>query len=465
MNRSSIERKEIIINFLTSLDECQKQTMLRNANIGYDINKEPGLKQYRRMTVGHYLATVASYNNVPDKLFRIVEALMANPLHEMSTYGQTSDTYLTSVAKEPSEYAPVAKVIPSQTASTFCARAKEIIETLINAMQTLNATSVKNSERLSLSYDMGMSDLEIAQSTSVSSARVNQIRRQFQNDILNGVVQMELSDEYTISTAFVEEAKMIAAMIENRTLEFAVAALGATYDNHLRFIFEALGLKNVIIGNKAFLLKFENIAKFRRMAGNITTTLNKQFDYVPLTSFLKDSEVSTTSFLTNYILSQPDVYELSQDKTAVRMIGEGLSKSARVARIIFEAGNWIGKDEIATRYKSVYHEDMGSLDTNALGKMGFASLGNTGKWRFGSAPDNIQRLIRSIITPERPLATLNTIVRAAEKEGLEYPLSTIRTYITDIATPENKQPDLFCLKGYCHLYPTYSWRSYRKETA
>lgn len=56
-------------------------------------------------------------------------------------------------------------------------------------------------------------------------------------------------------------------------------------------------------------------------------------------------------------------------------------------------------------------------------------------------------------------------LKEAVKIGLDYPLSTIRAYITEIATPENRQNDLFCLKGYCHLYPNYSWRSYSKVQA
>ena len=194
-------------------------------------------------------------------------------------------------------------------------------------------------------------------------------------------------------------------------------------------------------------------------------TLRKEFDFLSLASLTDISDKETISFLISYLTSQPEHYELSEDRTAVRMIGEGLSKTTRLARIIFEAGEWIDKDIVAARYVEQYGSEVPAWNTVSLRSMGFTPQNRTGKWRFGITPPKIQEIIRQTITPDRPLVTFKTIQTAAAKIGLDYPLSTIRAYITEIATPENRQNDLFCLKGYCHLYPNYSWRSYSKALA
>lgn len=230
----------------------------------------------------------------------------------------------------------------------------------------------------------------------------------------------------------------------------------------MKFIDSMLGLKIIEFDGGQFFISHGNTNELTYIAQQVKIQLRKEYDYVPVSKLIPYNNSAAATFLKAYFKSKPEVYEFTANKKAIRMKGTELNKAARVARIIFEAGEWISKTDIAIRYKELYHENLGALDICYLNRMGFKHLGNTGKWKFGAVSTDIQRLIREIITPDRPLVTFNTIVKEVEKLGLEYPHSTIRTYITDIATPENKQNDLFCLKGYCHLYPNYSWRRFRK---
>lgn len=460
MNNQTFTVNARINDFMSSLDETVKQTPLHRSAIGVNVFKEPWLRDYRHMTVGQFLATVLAYNNIPRKLISIVNALISAASNSFQPSCDSDVDY----SKPTTETFSKINIIPTQTNSLFFAQAKEVIETQLKAMSTLNDINKRNSERLWLAYN-GKTDLEIASVTNLSRERVRQIRHCFIEKFSKGIVSKELSREYAISQAFIAEAKRVAETIENRSLDFAMATYGAIDEHHLHFIITALGLDILVKDNMKFIVNPNNSLKYSRIAEEIRLNLKKNFDYVTISSLLNKADVSTSKFIISYITSQPNVYQLSEDRKSVRMIGEGLCKIARLARIIFEAGDWIDKDSVIKRYSEIYTGKEPTFNPTVLRSLGFTPQNKTGKWKFGETPTKIQNLIRSIITPERPLATFNTISNAAIKAGLNYSSETIRTYITDIAVPENTQNDLFCLKGFCHLYPNYSWRSYSKGRA
>ena len=454
MNQLTINYINRIANFMATIDESFKQTPLRLVNIGYDLFKDSGLKAYRCMTVGQFLATVAGYNNISRRLQHIVDALIANP--PLPVQPQTkAETNLVSEAM------PI-KTLPANPDKPFFSQIAGVIDTLLTAMSTLNDYNKESAERLSLSFNKGISYSEIGVATDVSRERVRKVCEEFMSALMKGKIQKELAGELYVSPSFIEEAHRVAASIENQTIDSVKANFGEIEDSRFQFIIKGMGLRILVVDNKAFLVKKNNYNRFSSLVDKIHMSLSKEFDFVSVASLIEDNDEGAIAFIETYLSSQVETFEVNEDKKSVRMIGEGLGKIVRIARIIFEAAGWIDKADIAKLYKEQYEGNVPTMNSERLRSMGFTPQEKTGKWKFGEAPAKIRDIIRQIITPERPLATFKTIMSAAVKSGLDYPQSTIRAYITDIATPENKQNDLFCLKGYCHLYPNYSWRSYTK---
>lgn len=457
MNRLTSKTIDRIIDFMSVMKESDKQTPLRLVNIGYDIYKEPGLKEYRRMTVAQFLSVLAGYDNIPRKLIKIVETLI-------STGSFSSEQEPSTETKHVSESQNIVE-LPINPNIPFFEQAVDVIDSLLSAMSTLDKTQKDNSERLRLAFNTSMNDMEIGQATGISNERVRQVREEFQSRLRAGIVQQELKEEYAISPSFMEEACRISSTIENQTTDFIKSNFGEICEAQFQFVIRTFGFRILKANNKEYVVKGENINKFNQLIKDIRTRLKKEFDFVSMTSLIDSSDCQALSFAISFLSSQSECYEFRENKKFVRMVGSGLTKITRLARIIFEAGDWIDKDSIAEIYTQLYEDEVPHLNPVALAAMGFAPQNKTGKWKFGTAPAKIQNLIRSIITPERPLVTFKTILTATVKSGMDYPESTIRAYITDIATPENKQNDLFCLKGYCHNYPNYSWRHYRKVLA
>lgn len=448
MTQTTLFKIDEIINFMESMNATDLAMPLRLCDTGFDLYKIPGMKEYSRMTIGEFLKKIVSFEKIPRPLIRLADAIMSTK----------------SNAEPQQTVAEVNKLrlLPTNTEVSFLEQAEEVIYTLLTQMALVNNKYDKIANRLSLGYNKGMNDDQIAEIESCTRERIRQIRCKFLSDLLEGSVPQELSEEYGIKDTFISLAHRTISGIENQEISIVRKNCQNLSNGKVKFIASMLGLKIIEFDGGQFFISHGNTNELTYIAQQVKIQLRKEYDYVPVSKLIPNNNSAATTFLKAYFKSKPEVYEFTANKKAIRMKGTELNKAARVARIIFEAGEWISKTDIAIRYKELYHENLGALDICYLNRMGFKHLGNTGKWKFGAVSTDIQRLIREIITPDRPLVTFNTIVKEVEKLGLEYPHSTIRTYITDIATPENKQNDLFCLKGYCHLYPNYSWRRFRK---
>lgn len=452
MAQATLFKIDEITNFMDSMNATALAMPLRLCNTGFDLFRIPSMKAYCRMTIGEFLKEIVSLNKIPRPLIHLADAVMS----AMSSTVEPQQT-VAEVNK--------LRLLPTNTNVSFFEQADEVIETLLTRMALDNNKYSKIANRLSLGYNKGMNDDQIAEIENCTRERIRQIRCKFLSDILEGNVPSVFSKEYGIKDTFIALAHRTISEIENQGIDIVRKSIGNLSYEKVKFIISMLGFKIIEFDGAQLFVSHGNINELTYLAQQAKIQLRKEYDYVPVSTLIPNNNSSAATFIKAYFNAKPEVYEFTANKKAIRMKGPELNKAARVARIIFEAGEWISKNDIAIRYKELYNENMGALDINFLNRMGFRHLGNTGKWKYGSAQTDIQRLIREIITPDRPLATFNTIVKEVEKQGLEYPLGTIRTYITDIATPENKQTDLFCLKGYCHLYPNYSWRRFRKVSA
>lgn len=464
MKYSNPNISDLLINIAANLSDTQKATPLRQLEIGYDLFKDPYLKDYRGCSIGSFLAKVGGLNRIPRKIINVVEAIdLWATCGAQTVRAELSDEAAKEVKDALMQSVGVKKMLPLHTECSFMEQAREVFDTLISAMTTLSECNVRIGERLRLSFDKGMSSKEIGKITSVSSEGVRVARTYFQSQIINGNVIDELSEEFEISKSFCHEAQAFVSEVENRTIDSLIDKYSGISEANIRFIIQALGLNLLDIEGKEYMIPKGKTADYRGVAENIRLKLRREFDYTTIESLCSDLDDKTTVFVVAFLNSQPGVYQFSKDRSSVRMVGNGLQKIARIARIIFDSGRLIDKEEIDRIYYTYYMSEAPTLQTARLKELGFYCQNKSGKWQFGEPMPKLQDIIRGIITPERPLATLKTILSAAEKAGLDYPISTIRAYVTDIATPENKQNDLFCLKGYGHLYPNYSWRKYNKE--
>lgn len=460
MNRVTLNKINEIKSFQATMSAEDRALPLRLCNTGFDLYKDSAYKAYRTLTTGEFLEYVSSLNNIPRPLGRLADAIMSvmssnepRQIEEASVKESTMNSY----------QGPC--MLPINTEVPFFDQTAEVIDALIKGMATVNEHCEKTSNCLSLGFDKGMNDVQVSVVVGLDRERIRQIRTKFQSELINGIVPKELSREFGIRDSFISLAEAIIPSIVNQAAENSREHFGNLTEEKTKFILDMFGLEAVLISGVKFILLKNNSNELIRLADEIRMQLKKEFDYVPVSVLIGNSPSSEAAFIKGYLTSMPEVYEFNSDRSLVRMVGKGLQKVVRQARIIFEAEKALSIKEISRRYEDLYGEEMGTFQTNALNQMGFSPMEKSGSWRFGTRPVKAQQIIREIITPTRPIATFNTIVKAIQKEGYEYPLSTIRNYITAIATPENKQPDLFCLKGYCHLFPTYSWRSYRKAIA
>lgn len=135
-------------------------------------------------------------------------------------------------------------------------------------------------------------------------------------------------------------------------------------------------------------------------------------------------------------------------------------KSCRIARIIYEAGGEvITTDDIKKEYKLLYQEDINQVfavqgyNCYATGK---------GRWMYGGQPQSqpqLQTLIREY-AEDQQVFYYEDIRQYINQQG-NYPYSerTIRTYITNVAVTDIKDPNHFCHLGFTDLHKNYDWKT------
>lgn len=462
MNTQKINALDLVNNIASTLNASQMATPLRQLEIGYDLYKDPYLKEYRGCTVGGFLAKAERLNRIPKKINNIIQAIgywatCGSGIAIADLYNRAKEVEC-SILQNVTEK----KVLPSDSERPFIEQAFEVFDTLISAMTTLSECNARIGERLSLSFRKGLSDREIGVLTHSTHECVRLARTEIQSNIIKGKVFKELSEEFKISDLFCQEAQDFVSEIENHTIDSLIGKYQGLSEANLRFIIQALGLSTIVIGGREYMITHGKSGDYRRAADNIRKQLRREFDYTSIETLTCNLDNKTKAFAVAFLESQPGIYQFSEDRTCVRMVGAGLQKVIRVARIIFDSGRLISNEEIDEIYYTYYMSQAPINQSPRLRELGFHCQNKSGKWQFGEPMPKLQDIIRNIITPQRPIATLKSIISAAENAGLDYPVSTIRAYVTDIATPENKQNDLFCLKGYGHYFPNYSWRKYSK---
>lgn len=293
---------------------------------------------------------------------------------------------------------------------------------------------------------------------------VEQAVKRFNQLLLEGKAWSGLDKLYAIDSKLLKDIHKVANTLTGCLLCDLPKVIGSIEDKQLDYILRMLDCEVATIGDAQFVIEKGQYQVYSKIMNNARNALSKSVTSIPFSKLSEGLSSNHGAFLRRY-LSKTEGVKILED-CHIMMTGKGLDKAVRQARIVYEANGWISKEEIATRYETEYEEPMGALANTALHKLGCTNHNKLGYWLYGTEKvGKVKDVILTILTAEKPVATFSTILKAIRANGLNYPEDTIRTYITDIACPENRNHDLFCLKGYTHLFPSLSWRSYKKQPA
>lgn len=285
--------------------------------------------------------------------------------------------------------------------------------------------------------------------------------RKFNQQLREGKTCSGLEGLYAIDSNLLNDINKHVNSLSGRLLHGLKDIIGAVEGTQLDYILRMFDYEVATIGNSQFVIERGQTQPYTKIADTARRALSKSVKAIPFKELSEGLSSGDTTFLKRYLSIASGVKFIDGDN--VIMTGKGLDKAVRQARIIYEAAGWISKADISARYEAEYGEPMGAFAPAVLHKLGCTNHNKLGCWIYGSEKvGTVKGVIQTIMTPEKPIATFSTILKAVRANGLIYPEETIRTCITDLACPENDNHDLFCLKGYTQFYANLSWRSYRK---
>lgn len=286
--------------------------------------------------------------------------------------------------------------------------------------------------------------------------------KRFNRLLLEGKAWSGLEELYTIDPQLLKSIHEVANTLPGRLRGGLNSVIGTVEETPLDYILRMLECEVATFGNIEFVIKRGKIQSYTQIADTARRALSKSVEAIPFYKLSEGLSSEEASFLMRY-LSITKGIKFMEDNNVI-MTGNGLEKAVRQARIISEADGWISKEDIFARYEAEYDEPMGTFATTALHKLGCTNHNKLGYWAYNSEKvGKVKDVIHTILNSETPIATYRSIVKAVRANGLLYPEDTIRACITDLACPENSNHELFCLKGYTHLFPSLSWRSYKKQ--
>ena len=303
-----------------------------------------------------------------------------------------------------------------------------------------------------------------AKTLGCTRQNVEQAVKQFNKSLLEGKAWKGHDRLYTFDPDLLKDIYEVANNLTGRLVGSLRDVIGEVKGTSLDYILRMLGCEVATIGNRQFVIERGQIQPYTKIADTARRSLSKSVEAIPFRKLSEGLSSDDAAFLMRYLSTTSGVKFLKNGN--VIMIGNGLDKAVRQARIIYEADGWISKDDISARYEAEYGDPIGAFAPAVLHKLGCTNHNKLGYWVYGSEKvGKVKDVILTIMTTKKPIATYNTIFKAVRANGLLYPEGTIRACITDLACPENRNHDLFCLKGYTHLYPSLSWRSYKKQPA
>lgn len=154
------------------------------------------------------------------------------------------------------------------------------------------------------------------------------------------------------------------------------------------------------------------------------------------------------------VVTDPNIMTLEQDGSYKLRMERFISDEQRMARIIYEAGTWLTRTEVASRFQAVMGRLCNSVNLSNLRKYDIYSSGDL--WIYGRQLPSINHFIADFSRAHR-IFTMEELEDELRSKG--YPILTrIRAYVTTVCLVDNSDSNHFCHKDFVADYPQYSWR-------
>ena len=350
-------------------------------------------------------------------------------------------------------------------------RLAHAIEMAIKCLKEDGLKSVKKkAEKYELYFLKGLTTKEIQELQGLKSEEAvrGQIQNKFVTPLMSGKVFENGVPQFKMSSDFISEIENIAKeslFAHPNTLSKAIGYEGIIPIQDSIYM-PFFGLDVLEIDDICFccFVPKNEIGTYRNALKEVKDTLYNSFLAIPEQVLLgliqkhvskKVNEEQLTKLLENFIDALGETERFQDGRIWVK--DEFLKiKYLRQARIIYNEGVALTKDAIEKIYQDIYHEDMGVIMSSNLAKLGFACKGI--RWIYGNTLEDVRDVISKCVESHNYAVTLQEIEIAVSNAGLQYPESTLRTYITNICVPCNTDKNLFCHKEHVEEHPEYSWR-------
>lgn len=154
------------------------------------------------------------------------------------------------------------------------------------------------------------------------------------------------------------------------------------------------------------------------------------------------------------VLDQPELVDTDGEGRAAIRMEHFVSDEQRVARIIYNEGRWLTRNEIFELFEKIIGRPSNSVNLSNLRKYDVHSCGDL--WIYGKKLEPINRFIATWARRRR-IFHMSELQEELDRAG--YPiLPRIRAYITNECLVDNLDSNHFCHKEFVADFDGYSWR-------
>ena len=168
---------------------------------------------------------------------------------------------------------------------------------------------------------------------------------------------------------------------------------------------------------------------------------------------LADIEYDTR--LIDFVLSS-DYFVENKGNNLIQIKDEYLtSNPQRMARIIYEAGNKLTREQVFDKFEELYK--FNQTDNISIARKYGISCQGKKYWYYGQPITPLQQWVTDF-AEEKVIFFYSELEQEMKKAGYTIP-KAVRAYITNICSVDNKDPNHFCLKDCVDQYTDFRWRA------
>lgn len=436
-----------------------------------DTKNKSAFRQYKKYTVGQFISRI---DEMVNRGATVNRPLME--VYDTCKYHIDPKSFETPIpiVKQPTiiDKQPTILTLPDcDNSQPIIKRLAHAIEMAIKCLKEDGLKSVKKkAEKYEMYFLKGLTTKEIQELQGLKSSEAvrGQIQNKFVTPLMSGKIFENGVPQFKMSSEFISEIGNIAKdslFAHPNTLSKAIGYEGITpIQDSVYMPFFGLDVLEIDEIRFCCFVPKNEIGIYRNALKEVKDTLYNSFLAIPeqvLLGLIKKNvpkevnEEQLTKLLENFIDALGETERFQDGRIWVK--DEFLKiKYLRQARIIYNEGVALTKDAIEKIYQEIFHEDMGVIMSSNLAKLGFACKGI--RWIYGNTLEDVRDVISKCVESHNYVVTMQDIEIAVSNAGLQYPESTLRTYITNICVPCNTDKNLFCHKEHVEEHPEYSWR-------